>query len=82
MVLSYTLTLVVTGDRESGFDSGEVAWETATNPMGCSRRANYPLLVQGGSNEKYQIRTDPAGFGLKELTEGYHKMWSPQTMKV
>ena len=45
-------TMVVTGNGESGFDSGEGAWETATTSKEGSRRANYPLLTRGGSDEK------------------------------
>ena len=45
-------TMVVTGDGESGFDSGEGAWETATTSKEGSRRANYPLPARGGSDEK------------------------------
>jgi len=43
--------LFVTGNRESGFDSWEGAWETATTSKEGSRRANYPLLTRGGSEE-------------------------------
>ena len=32
--------------------SGEGAWETATISKESSRRANYPLLARGGSDEK------------------------------
>ena len=45
-------TLLVTGNGESGFDSGEGALETATTSKEGSRRANYPLLARGGSDEK------------------------------
>jgi hypothetical protein len=50
----YVPTMVVTGNGESGFDSGEGAWETATTSKEGSRRANYPFSVRGGSDEKYQ----------------------------
>ena len=46
--------MVITGDGELGFDSGEGAWETATTSKEGSRRANYPILTQGGSDNKYQ----------------------------
>ena len=42
----------MTGNRELGFDSGEGAWETATTSKEGSRRANYPILTQGGSDKK------------------------------
>ena len=42
----------LTGDGELGFDSGEGAWETATTSKEGSRRANYPILTQGGSDKK------------------------------
>ena len=45
-------TLLVTGNGESGFDSGEGALETATTSKEGSRRANYPILTQGGSDNK------------------------------
>ena len=45
-------TMFVTGNGESGFDSGEGAWETATTSKEGSRRANYPILTQGGSDSK------------------------------
>ena len=50
------LTMVVTGNGELGFDSGEGAWEMATTSKEGSRRANYPILTQGGSDKKYQSR--------------------------
>lgn len=45
-------TMFVTGNGESGFDSGEGAWETATTSKEGSRRATYPLPARGGSDEK------------------------------
>jgi hypothetical protein len=36
---------MVTGNGESGFDSGEAALETATMSKDSSRRENYPLLT-------------------------------------
>ncbi len=44
--------MVVTGDGGLGFDSGEGAWETATTSKEGSRRANYPILIRGGSDNK------------------------------
>ena len=35
--------MVVTGDGELGFDSGEGAWEIATTSTEGSRRANCPM---------------------------------------
>jgi hypothetical protein len=43
---------VVTGDGESGFDTGEGARETATTSKEGSRHVNYPLPARGGSDEK------------------------------
>jgi hypothetical protein len=40
------------GYGELGFDSGEGAWEMATTSTDGSRRANYPILTQGGSDKK------------------------------
>lgn len=45
--------MVVTGNGELGFYSGEGAWETATTSKEGSRRANYPILTQRGSDKKY-----------------------------
>jgi hypothetical protein len=44
--------MVITGDGELGFDSGEGAWETATTSKEGSRRATYPILKEGGSDNK------------------------------
>ena len=44
--------MVITGDGELGFDSGEGALKTATTSKEGSRRANYPLSKRGGSDEK------------------------------
>jgi len=44
--------MVVTGDGELGFDSGEGAWETATTSKEGSRRGNYPIPTRGGSDKK------------------------------
>jgi hypothetical protein len=48
----YWTTMAVTGNGELGFGSGEGAWETATTSKDGSRRANYPILTQGGSDKK------------------------------
>ncbi len=42
----------ITGDGGLGFDSGEAAWETATTSKEGNMRANYPILIQGGSDNK------------------------------
>ena len=44
--------MVVTGDGELGFDSGEGAWETATTSKEGSRHENYPIPIRGGSDKK------------------------------
>ena len=49
-------TMALTGNGELGFGSGEGARETATTSKEGSRRANYPILTQGGSDKKYQYR--------------------------
>ena len=48
--------MVVTGNGEPEFCSGEGALKMATTPKGGSRHANYPILIQGGSDKKYQYR--------------------------
>ena len=55
----YWITVALTGNGGLGFDSGEGALETATTSKEGSRRANYPILIQGGSDsprfpKKYQ----------------------------
>lgn len=45
-------TMVVTGNGELGFDSGEGACEMATTSKEGSRRANYPIPARGGSDKK------------------------------
>ena len=45
-------TVVMTGNGESGFDSGEGALETATTSKEGSRHANYPMTEGRGSDEK------------------------------
>ena len=52
--VGYWPTVALTGNGELGFDSGEGACETATTSKEGSRRANYPILTQGGSDNKYQ----------------------------
>jgi hypothetical protein len=51
-MVGYWPTMPVTGNGELGFDSGEGARETATTSKEGSRRANYPILTQGGSDKK------------------------------
>ena len=50
--VGYLPTVALTGNGELGFDSGEGACETATTSKEGSRRANYPILTQGGSDKK------------------------------
>ena len=52
----YWPTLAMTGNGKLGFDSGEGALETATTSKEGSRRANYPILAQGGSDNKSQYK--------------------------
>ena len=50
--VGYWPTVAMTGNGELGFDSGEGARETATTSKEGSRRVNYPILTQGGSDNK------------------------------
>ena len=50
--VGYWPTEALAGDAELGFDSGEDALESATTSKEGSRRANYPILTQGGSDKK------------------------------
>ncbi len=59
--------MVITGNGELGFDSGEGAWEMATTSKEGSRRAIYPILIQGDSDKKYQYRTNGAVFGMSVI---------------
>ena len=51
-MVGYWPTMALTGNGELGFDSGEGAWEMATTSKEGSRRVNYPILIQGGSDNK------------------------------
>jgi hypothetical protein len=51
-IVILTLTVVLTGNGESGFDSGEGTLKTATTSKEGSRRVNYPMTVGRGSDEK------------------------------
>ena len=42
----------LTGNRELGFYSGEGVWEIATTSKEGSRRVNYPILINRGSDKK------------------------------
>ena len=53
-MVGYWPTMALTGNGELGFNSGEGARETATTSKEGSRRVNYPILIQGGSDKKYQ----------------------------
>ena len=44
--------MVMTGNRESGFDSGEGALDMATTSKGGSRRETYPFVKDRGSDDK------------------------------
>ena len=50
--VGYWPTVAMTGNGVLGYDSGEGARETATTSKEGSRRANYPILTQGGSDKK------------------------------
>ena len=52
LIVIYLFTIALTGDGGLGFDPGEGAWETATTSKEWSRRANYPILIEGGSDNK------------------------------
>ena len=51
-IVGYGPTMVLTGNGELGFDSGEGALEMATTSKEGSRRVNYPILIQRGSDNK------------------------------
>ncbi len=44
--------MALTGNELLGQDFGEGARETATTSKEGSRRVNYPILTQGGSDNK------------------------------
>ena len=64
--VGYWPTVAMTGNGELGFDSGEGARETATTSKEGSRRANYPILTQGGSDKKYQYKASGFVIGMSE----------------
>ena len=45
--------MVIMGNGELGFDSGDGALEMAPTSKGGCRRENYPLLTKGASDEIY-----------------------------
>ena len=65
--VGYWPTVALTGNGELGFDSGEGAWETATTSKEGSRRANYPILTQGGSDKKYQYEASCLVIGMRTI---------------
>ena len=65
--VGYWPTLALTGNGELGFDSGEGARETATTSKEGSRRANYPILTQGGSDKKYQYEASCLVIGMRTI---------------
>ena len=48
----YLLTVAMTGNGGSGFDSGEGALKTATTSKEGSRGVNYPFSERGGSDKE------------------------------
>ena len=52
--LVYRLAMAVTGNRELGFDSGEGARDTNNTSKEGRRRANCPILTQGGCDKKWR----------------------------
>ena len=56
-IVGYLPTVAITGNGELGIASRESARETATTSKEGSRRVNYPILTQGGSDKKYQYKT-------------------------
>ena len=65
--VGYWPTVAVTGNGELGFDSGEGARETATTSKEGSRRANYPILTQGGSDKKYKYEASCLVIGMRTI---------------
>ena len=63
-IVGYLPTMAVTGNGELGFDSGEGAWEIATTSKEGSRRVNYPILTQRGSDKKYQCKVKYFAIGM------------------
>ena len=51
-MVGYWPTMALTGNTELGFGSGDGARETATTFKESSRRVNYPILTQRGSDQK------------------------------
>ena len=53
MIAGYWPAMVIMGNGELGFDSGDGALEMAPTSKGGCRRENYPLLTKGDSDEIY-----------------------------
>ena len=70
MVVSRT-TKVITDNEELGFDIGEGAFKMATTSKEGSRRVNYPILTQGGSDNKSQCGTVSLAIGLRTTYNSY-----------
>ena len=51
-MVGYWPTMAFTGNGGLGFDSGEGALETATTSKEGSRRVNYPIITDWGSDNK------------------------------
>ena len=60
--------MVLTGNGESGFDSGEGALKTATTSKEGSRPANYPMTEGRGSDKKYRYGTHLRPHNRNEYT--------------
>ena len=67
----YGPTMAVTGNEEFGFDFGEGAREMATTSKEGSRRVNYQILTQGGSDNKSQCGTISLAIGLRTMYNSY-----------
>ena len=50
LIVSWSIE-ALTGNRELGFYSGEGVWEIATTSKEGSRRVNYPILTNRGSDK-------------------------------
>jgi hypothetical protein len=53
LMVMYWITMTLTGDGELGFDSGEVACETAIISKGSSRHVTCRFFIEGYSDNTY-----------------------------
>ena len=77
-------TMGTTGNGESGFDSGEGAFETTATSKEGSMHVTYPMPTRRDSDKKYQYRSlyNLNEYTLNPLTKIYWRASLVQTAAV